>query len=207
MTMMRRRFMMQQGKRAENPVYSQYQFKGKFTDDSTEDVWVWRPNNLVLIGGFEHIPVDPVTKEFDLDIQEQSWDYFEPPLSSCKYLFSVARGDENCLERIDCLPDTSQVTSMARMFYACTHLISADLSGCNTSQVTDMSNMFSSCHQLQSLDLSGFDISNVESGHMMFDMCESLVHIRCTQAFKNWCIKDPTFPNNMLNNGTWEIVD
>lgn len=202
---MRRRFMMQQGE--EKLEGSPYRLKGKFTDDSTEDVWVWRPNNLGLIGEFEHIPVDPVTKEFDLYIQEQSWAYFEPPLSSCKSLFSVGRGDANCLERIDCLPDTSQVTSMSFMFANCDNLVSADLSNVTTEKVTSVLCMFQWCSRLTFLDVSNFDMSNVTDSSSMFEGCDALTHIRCKQSFKDWCLEHRSNIELSTRNLVWEIVD
>ena len=73
--------------------------------------------------------------------------------------------------------DTSNVTSMRRMFNGCFELTSLDLSGFNTSNVTEMSEMFTSCEFLTSLDLSGFNTSNVETMGSMFEHCESLTSL------------------------------
>ena len=49
-----------------------------------------------------------------------------------------------------------------------------DLSGLDTSQVTNMGDMFFACSSLRSLDLSGWDTSRVEGMWGMFADCPSL---------------------------------
>ena len=70
--------------------------------------------------------------------------------------------------------DTSQVTNMGDMFFACSSLRSLDLSGWDTSRVTGMWGMFSGCTSLPFLDLSGWDTSQVGSMGAMFSGCSSL---------------------------------
>ena len=70
--------------------------------------------------------------------------------------------------------DTSQVTNMGDMFFACSSLRSLDLSGWDTSQVTNMGDMFLGCSSLASLDLSGWDTSRVTDMWGMFHECPSL---------------------------------
>ena len=60
------------------------------------------------------------------------------------------------------------------MFYSCSKLETADLSGLDTSAVTDMSEMFFYCPSLTSLDLSSFDTSSVTDMSWMFYGCSSL---------------------------------
>ncbi|MEE0182858.1 MAG: BspA family leucine-rich repeat surface protein, partial [Lachnospira sp.] len=67
--------------------------------------------------------------------------------------------------------DTSNVTNMAAMFYACGALTSLDLSGFDTSNVTNMAAMFYACGALTSLDTSGWDTSNVTDINYMFYSC------------------------------------
>lgn len=55
--------------------------------------------------------------------------------------------------------NTSRVTSMEGMFYACCDITSLDLSDFDTSKVTNFQSMFSACEDLTTLDLSGFDMS------------------------------------------------
>ena len=73
--------------------------------------------------------------------------------------------------------DTSNVTSMTRMFSACSSLTSLDLSKFDTSNVTSMSRMFKECRVLTSLDLSNFDTSKVMSMSNMFDLCQALTSV------------------------------
>ena len=79
--------------------------------------------------------------------------------------------------------DTSHVTNMSHMFYACGYLTSLDLSSWDTSNVTDMSGMFTDCGKLTSLNLSGWDTSNVVymgrqgSGIGMFQKCSKLTSL------------------------------
>ena len=107
--------------------------------------------------------------------------------------------------------DTSKETSMNSMFYSCSSLQSLDLSNFNTSKVINMTSMFNGCSSLQSLDLSNFDTSKVTKMGGMFANCTNLNHIKCKQAFKDWCINNASsisLPATMQEGGTgtWEIV-
>ena len=73
--------------------------------------------------------------------------------------------------------DTSRVTSMDDLFWQCESLTDLDLSGFNTSNVTDMSSMFYSCSSLTSLKLSNFNTSNVTDMRFMFYNCSSLTDL------------------------------
>ena len=107
--------------------------------------------------------------------------------------------------------DTSNVTNMGAMFKSCSSLQSLNLSNFNTNNVTGMASMFHGCSSLQSLDLSNFDTSNVNVMGGMFVNCTNLNHIKCKQAFKDWCINNASsisLPAAMQTGGTgtWEIV-
>lgn len=107
--------------------------------------------------------------------------------------------------------DTSKIKSMAYMFALCSSLVSLDLSSFNTSNCTSFGNMFY-LTSLVSLDLSGFDMSNATSFNGMFNFCFDLTHIKCKQAFKDWCIThqdEIELPSTMREggSGTWEIID
>ena len=80
------------------------------------------------------------------------------------------------IENINLL-DTSNVTNMWYMFYACSRLISLDVSKFDTSKVTDMGYMFYSCSSLTSLDVSNFDTSKVTAMGYMFYSCSSLTSL------------------------------
>ena len=107
--------------------------------------------------------------------------------------------------------DTSNFTSALGMFYVCSGLVSLDLSNFDTSSLTDVSYMFYACSKLVSLDLSNFDMSKATYYNNMFDGCNKLTHIKCKQAFKDWCITHQdniSLPDTMREggSGTWEIV-
>ena len=73
--------------------------------------------------------------------------------------------------------DTSNMTSMSRMFYKSTSLQSIDVSGFDTSKVVNMSYMFEGCSNLENLDLSNFKTSNVSLMQGMFWDCQKLKNI------------------------------
>ena len=73
--------------------------------------------------------------------------------------------------------DTSNMTSMYRLFYQCGQLKRADLSDKNTSNVTTMGSMFEGCFFLQTVDLSGIDTSNVTTMGSMFYACQMLTNL------------------------------
>ena len=120
---------------------------------------------------------------------------------------------------------TSQITSIKfnntksiklvdveSMFYDCRSLVSLDVSNFDTSSLTSATYMFYSCSKLVSLDLSNFDMSKTTHYNNMFYNCNSLTHIKCKQAFKDWCITNQDtikLPNAMREggSGTWEIVN
>ncbi len=93
----------------------------------------------------------------------------------CRYLFAGYENAES-INFHDCF-DTSDVTTMAYMFYNCKKAKQIDVSGFDTSDVTDMSSMFRSCTSLETVDLSGFDTSNVNNFVMMFYGCGNLVSV------------------------------
>ncbi|MBP5580585.1 MAG: BspA family leucine-rich repeat surface protein, partial [Ruminococcus sp.] len=71
--------------------------------------------------------------------------------------------------------DTSSVTSMSNMFFACSNLTDiTGLSGFDTSSVTNMYSMFNYCSSLISLDVSNFDTGSVTNMGCMFWECSSL---------------------------------
>ena len=108
--------------------------------------------------------------------------------------------------------NTSNATSLGWMFYGCRSLVSIDLSSFDTSKCTNFRNMFDGCRSLVSIDLSNFDTSNATDFGWIFLGCDKLTHIKCKQAFKDWCITNQNeiyLPTAMQEggSGTWEIVD
>ena len=146
----------------------------------------------------------------------------------CKYLTSLDVSNWN----------TSNLQYASEMFYGCVSLTSLDVSNWNTSNLEDAEAIFASCRSLTSLDvskwdvskvkylnyafadcqsltsldLSNWDISNCQYFGNMFYNCNSLTHIKCKQAFKDWCIthqKEIGLPDAMREGGTgtWTIVN
>jgi len=76
--------------------------------------------------------------------------------------------------------DTSQVTSMARMFRGASSLTELDLSSFDTSHVTDMSWMFFGASGLETLDVTNFATNNVTNMALMFRETSSLVELDVT---------------------------
>ena len=70
--------------------------------------------------------------------------------------------------------DTSSVTSFHSMFDGCQKLETVDLSGLQTSKATSLSCMFKHCWALKELDLSSFDTAGVTSMFEMFFACETI---------------------------------
>ena len=64
--------------------------------------------------------------------------------------------------------DTSNITDMRSMFWACENLTALDVSNFNTSKVTTMENMFGYIRNITSLSLKNFDTSKVTTMSQMF---------------------------------------
>ncbi len=73
--------------------------------------------------------------------------------------------------------DTSQVTTMYRMFYYCSHAAELDVRHFDTANVTSMQGMFNNCRAITELDVSGFDTSHVKTMEAMFYSCSNLITI------------------------------
>lgn len=78
--------------------------------------------------------------------------------------------------------DTSDVTSMYRMFFNCESLVGLDVTGWDTSKVTNMNFMFQSCSSLKKLDIDSWNTGNVTTMYSMFRGCNSLSSL----AVGNW---------------------
>lgn len=73
--------------------------------------------------------------------------------------------------------NTSNVTSMKKLFYECTSIQSLDLSNLDTSNVTNFSQAFGSCTNLISINLSNCNLSNATNINMMFSWCNMLTYL------------------------------
>ena len=91
--------------------------------------------------------------------------------------------------------DTSKVIYMNNMFYFCTSLTSLDVSSFDTSNVTNMYSMFAGCSGLKSLDVGSFDTSNVTDMNNMFGSCSGLTSL----DLSNFKTSKVTSMSNMFN--------
>jgi surface protein len=73
--------------------------------------------------------------------------------------------------------NTTNVSSMSRMFYSCKNLTSIDVRGFNTTNVTNMSGMFAHCENLENLDIGNFNTTIVSDMSCMFTGCEHLTSL------------------------------
>ena len=73
--------------------------------------------------------------------------------------------------------DTSNVTSMAFMFYRDANLSGLNVSKFNTAKVADMEEMFSSCSNLKNLDVSNWDTAACKNTKLMFKNCTGLTEL------------------------------
>ena len=107
--------------------------------------------------------------------------------------------------------NTSNLKNALYLFAGCSSLVSLDLSNFDTSNLIYARALFNGCTSLETLDLSNFDMSKATSYNFMFNRCNKLTHIKCKQAFKDWCITNQdtiSLPTAMREggSGTWEIV-
>lgn len=107
--------------------------------------------------------------------------------------------------------DTSNIRIAMGLFTGCSSLVSVDLSSFDTSNLQDAGFLFFKCTSLETLDLSNFDMSKATKYYNMFFQCNKLTHIKCKQAFKDWCIthqNEIKLPTTMQEggSGTWEII-
>lgn len=107
--------------------------------------------------------------------------------------------------------NTSNLNNVGYLFQGCSSLVSLDLSKWDTSSLIYAISLFNSCSSLVSLDLSNFDMSNATYYNYIFAGSNKLTHIKCKQAFKDWCITNQdtiSLPTAMREggSGTWEII-
>ena len=95
--------------------------------------------------------------------------------TKCSYWFYGCEVVEE-IEGIEYL-NTSEVTSMYRMFYGCLSLKKLNVSKFNTEKVTTFVGMFSQCSSLSSLDVSSFNTENATDMEDMFFYCEGLTSL------------------------------
>lgn len=188
-----------------------------FTDDSDPSKRQYKPlcegTTKTATSQTIELPSEGETYNFvntDTLLEVRNYSNNCPSVTSFSYLFSAA----NKMKTLTFAQgmDTSKIESMNGMFNLCGSLVSIDLSSFDTSKCTSFSSMFEYCWSLASLDLSNFNMSNSTSFSDMFNLCLELTHIKCKQAFKDWCITNQdaiSLPTAMREGGTgtWEIVE
>ena len=146
--------------------FSEYELYGVYDPEGTY-MTLYYDGKMDERGGDPYYSwsTDAKTIELDESVKNER-------LTSTNWLFAVF----NKLEEIKHLEylNTSMVTDMRAMFYACNSLKSLDLSSFDTRNVTDMSSMFFNCRSLESIDLSSFDTRKVTDMSDMFLNCQSL---------------------------------
>lgn len=90
--------------------------------------------------------------------------------------------------------DTTYLTDMSVMFFACTKLTELNVSEFNTAHVTTMARAFSGL-TLSSLDLSSFNTHNLTNTAQMFMLCSSLENIYIGE---NWDMANVTTSSLMF---------
>jgi surface protein len=177
------------------------------TENMVEDVYILVSTNSSGSAKLNKYTNQEGTRTESITIPASSTDY---KVDDLRYGFRISSG--YCIIKVDTTYlNTSNVTSMHGMFDECQNLSSLDVSHFDTSKVTNMMGMFYECNNLTSLDISNFDTSKVTNKSNMFNGCNRLTHIKCKQAFKDWCWTnqdDITLPTAMRSggSGTWEIV-
>ena len=96
--------------------------------------------------------------------------------------------------------NTSKVTNMGAMFYGCNSLSSIDVSNFNTANVTEMAGMFKNCSSLKTLDLSNFNTAQVKLMSTMFQWCSSLETLILGENFKTTAVTGPEGMRLMFSN-------
>ena len=147
--------------------------KGTWTklDAGDDNIWDWTYDDPDWTKAFQNVFNDETNLVDIIDAGDTSG------VTKCSWLFdnnlSTGQPDEQSYIRSCCLFDTSNVTSMDRMFKANHNLQSVPLF--NTSKVTDMTNMFMFCESL--VELPTFDTSKVTSMNGMLGYCSSLTSV------------------------------
>ena len=90
--------------------------------------------------------------------------------------------------------NTSGVTIMDMIFRGCKNLTTAYVSNWDTSNVTDMGMLFDGCLKLSSVDVSGWDTSKVKNMGSMFDCCQFLESV----GLENWNVQSLENMNSMF---------
>jgi surface protein len=129
----------------------------------------------------------------DNTYQQVTQAVFDPSFADARPTTTCAWFDGmNSLQSITGLNylNTSEVTTMIRMFGNCSELTSIDVSNFNTDKVEYMAGMFNSCTKITSLDLYSFNTSNVTNMLEMFNGCSSLQTINVSDGWSTAALSE-----------------
>ena len=101
--------------------------------------------------------------------------------------------------------NTSNVTNMGGMFFACSSLKQLDLSKFDTSNVLSMQMMFKGCQALNYLNISSFDTSKLDETHIS-GMLQNLPSLNTLVLGKNCILKSGRLDVGLGTDGTWVNV-
>ena len=172
-------------------------------------------------GGSTHLFEGTATGNFNLRIND-SIDIPITPDADGKWFYdtdeqigSLYRAFYN-LTTVTSVVSNLDLTGIATtlMFSEASNITSIKFNNTKSMKLTNVSSMFSGCISLVSLDLGLIDTSNISKPWFygnVFENCTSLSTIKCTQAFKDWCITNQDhikLPTAMREggSGTWEII-
>ena len=106
---------------------------------------------------------------------------FDASFANYRYLRNMRYWFDGCSELKDIegleYLNTSNVTSMWRLFAGCSSLTSLDLSNFDTRNLTETTGMFDGCYNLRNLDVSNFNTGKVTVMYAMFHGCSSLTSL------------------------------
>lgn len=106
---------------------------------------------------------------------------FDASFANYRYLRNMRYWFDGCSELKDIegleYLNTSNVTSMWRLFAGCSSLTSLDLSNFDTKNLTETTGMFDGCYNLRNLDVSNFNTEKVTVMWGMFRGCSSLTSL------------------------------
>ena len=160
--------------------------QSKEVTPTTSNQTITADNNYV---GLSSVQVNGVTSAIDSNIQASnikngveilgvSGNYKGEKYAPNYISFYVFSGT-SLLEETQNL-DTSNLTTMSRMFEQCSNLTEVDVSQFNTSNVTNMFYTFFRCEKLTYLDLSHWDTSKVTNFDSFLDRCYLLENVDVT---------------------------
>ena len=143
--------------------------------------------------------VDNVLKESNIPVDFKGNYYFEKSsLKEHTIVFTFEINSYNILQNLfykigivksivvdEVKNDNIEISLMNNMFYACTNLISVDISKIKTKDVINIDSMFYNCSSLTSVDLSKNIFTKVITANELFKNCRVITSINLNTEFPN----------------------